>query len=226
MALVLLGGNVSPFVRKVRVALAEKGLDYELQQVNPFAPPPNWREISPLGKIPAFKDGERVVNDSSVICAYLERRFPEPALYPADPYEYARALWFEEFADGGLVATAGQKIFFPLVLKPLFGGKTEADPADEAAADTVWREEVTPLLDYLEREIGDREYLVGGRLTIADVSVASPFVNLRHAGVAPDRKRFPRLRAFLGRLHARPAFAKCIAEETPVFGKRSARIAD
>jgi glutathione S-transferase len=226
MSLVVLGGNVSPFVRKVRVVLAEKALDYELQQVNPFSPPAGWREISPLGKIPAFKDGERIVNDSSVICAYLERRFPETPLYPSDAYEYARALWFEEFADGGLVAVAGQKVFFPLVLKPLFAGKAEADPADEAAAEKTLRDEVAPLFDYLEREIGDREFLVGGRLSIADVSTASPFVNLRHAGVAPDRKRWPLLRGYVERMHARPAFAKVIAEETPIFGKRAARIAD
>src|SRR5215470_15151125 len=84
MSLVLLGGSVSPFVRKVRVVLGEKGLDYKHEQVNPFGPPPGWREISPLGRIPAFRDGDKVINDSSVICQYLERRFPKPALYPAD----------------------------------------------------------------------------------------------------------------------------------------------
>ena len=49
MSLVVLGGSVSPFVRKVRAFLAEKGLDYEHEQVNPFAGPPGWRDISPLG---------------------------------------------------------------------------------------------------------------------------------------------------------------------------------
>ena len=92
MSLVVLGGGVSPFVRKVRVALAEKGLDYTHEQVNPFAPPAGYREISPLGKIPAFKDGDRTLCDSSVICAYLEKTHPKPALYPSDPYDYARAL--------------------------------------------------------------------------------------------------------------------------------------
>ena len=224
--LTVLGGSVSPFVRKVRVLLAEKGLDYELQQVNPFAPPEGWREISPLGKIPALKDGDRVINDSSVICAYLERRFPKPALYPGDDFDHARALWFEEFADGGIVPVAGAKVFRPLVLKPLMGGKAEPDPADLEVAERTVAEELPPLWDYLERELGEREYLVGNRLTIADLAVASPFVNLRHAGVAPERKRWPRLRAFLERMHGRPSFKKLIDEETPVFGKRAGRIAD
>ena len=135
MSLVVLGGSVSPFVRKVRVALAEKGLDYELQAVNPFAPPAGWRDVSPLGRIPAFKDGDRVINDSSVICAYLERRFPEPSLYPSDAYEYARALWFEEFIDGGLIPSSARTVFFPLVLAPLFAGKPGPEPEAVAAAE-------------------------------------------------------------------------------------------
>src|SRR5262245_27792207 len=122
MSLVVLGGGVSPFTRKVRVLLVEKGIEYRHEQINPFAPPAGWTEISPLGKIPAFKDGDRTLADSSVICAYLERRFPGPALYPSDPYEHARALWFEEYMDGGFVPVAGPNIFFALVLKPLLGG--------------------------------------------------------------------------------------------------------
>jgi glutathione S-transferase len=226
MSLVVLGASASPFVRKVRVALAEKGLDYELQAVNPFAPPAGWRDVSPLGRIPAFKDGDRVINDSSVICAYLERRFPEPALYPSDAYEYARALWFEEFVDGGLIPSSARTVFFPLVLAPLFAGKPGPEPEAVAAAEKVVREDLPPFFDYLEREVGDGEFLVGGRLTIADVAAASPFVNLRHAGFAPARKRWPRLRAYLDRMHARPAFARLIAEELPVFGKRADLVAD
>jgi glutathione S-transferase len=220
----VLGGGISPFVRKVRAVLAEKGLDYKHEPVNPFSPPPGWREISPLGKIPALKDGERVINDSSVICQYLERRFPKPALYPSDDYEFAQALWIEEYADGGLVPLFGPKIFRPLVLQPLFTQK-EPDAAAEADAKKVWEQEIPPLLDYLERRLADREYFVGRSLSIADLSVASPFVNVRHAGFAPERKRWPRLRGFLDRMHARPSFQKLLEEEKP-FGKRSARIAD
>ena len=225
MSLVVLGGNVSPFVRKVRVFLAEKGQDYALEQINPFTPPAGWREISPLGRIPALRDGERVINDSSVICQYLERRFASPALYPRDDFEFARALWFEEYMDGGMVPIAGPKVFRPLVLQPLITQKP-VEASAEAAAHEVVTKELPPLFDYLERELGDREFFVGGRITIADISVASPFVNLRHAGVAPERKRWPQLRAFLDRLWGRPSFKKPIEEETPAFGKRAALIAD
>src|SRR2546422_5505554 len=97
------GIPLSPFVRKVRVAMAEKGLKYDLDPVIPVNVSPEYRKISPLGKVPAFRDGDRTLADSSVICSYLERTHPNPPLYPTDPYDYARALWFEEYADGGMV---------------------------------------------------------------------------------------------------------------------------
>src|SRR5690242_5891381 len=105
------GVNASPFVRKVRVALAEKGIPYELEPVIPFNVSEDFKKMSPLGKIPAFRDNDRTLCDSSIICAYIERTHPNPPLYPADPYEYARALWFEEYADSALVQVVGPKIF-------------------------------------------------------------------------------------------------------------------
>jgi glutathione S-transferase len=101
MSLIVFGTSVSPFVRKVRIVLTEKGLLYRHENVNEAKPPDGWRELSPLGKIPAFKDCDRALAGSSVICAYLERRFPMPPLYPSEPYDYARALWFEDYMDDG-----------------------------------------------------------------------------------------------------------------------------
>jgi glutathione S-transferase len=166
-----------------------------------------------------------VINDSSVICAYLERRFPRPALYPADDYDYARALWLEEYSDGGVVPVGGPKIFLGLVLRPLLTQKPP-DEAAEAAAKKCVEEELPVFYDYYESQLGDREFLVGDSITIADIAVASPFVNMRHAGVAPERKRWPKLRAFLDRMHGRPSFKSAIAEETPIFGKRQSLIVD
>jgi glutathione S-transferase len=226
MSLTLLGGSVSPFVRKIRVVLAEKGIDYEQEQINPFGAPPGWREISPLGKIPVLKDGDRTLADSSVIAAYLEKRFPTPALYPTDPYDYARALWIEEYMDGGVVPQLAPKIFLPLVLKPLMsGGAAPSDEVEEAAR-KAFEEDGAHFFAYLEKELGDADHFVGNQLTIADIAVASPLVNTRHAGYAPSRKKFPKLRAFLDRMWSRPTFKKFIDEETPIFGKRADRITD
>ncbi len=125
----LYGNGLSPFVRKVRVVLAEKNVAYEHDPVVPFNVSAEYKAISPLGKIPAYRDEKGALPDSSVISAYLEKRHPTPALYPSDPYEYARALWFEEYADSAIVAVSGAKIFFARVVGPRFLNQ----PADEAA---------------------------------------------------------------------------------------------
>jgi len=215
MPTVVYGASLSPFVRKVRVVLAEKNVPYELENVFPGpAAPPDFKEMSPLGRIPAFRDGERTLADSSVISAYLERVHPTPALYPSDPYEYARALWFEEYADGGMVPVFGPKIFFQRIVAPRFFGR----PTDEAVVEKALTEEVPTFFDYLEREIGTREFLVGTALSIGDIGVATPFVNLRHAGVTVDAGRWPKLAAYVQRIHARPPFAALIAEESAQLG--------
>ena len=123
MALTIYGSTVSPFVRKVRVVMAEKGLEYTLDPVSPFAPPPEFLEISPLKRIPAFRDTDlpepNHLSDSSVICDYLEHKFPKPALYPSDPFQRARALWYEEYADSVLAQAMGRGFFFERVVKKI-----------------------------------------------------------------------------------------------------------
>ena len=84
MAIILYGVSASPFVRKVRVVLAEKGIPHEREDVVPVNVSAEYRKISPLGKIPAMRDGDRTLSDSSIICTYLERTHPDPALYPAE----------------------------------------------------------------------------------------------------------------------------------------------
>ena len=219
MALELLGAGVSPFVRKVRVLCAEKGLAYTHTQVSPFSPPEGWRDISPLGKIPAMRHDGRIVNDSSVICSYLERIQPEPALYPKDAYEHARALWLEEFVDGGLFPIAGAQVFLPVALRPVLT-RTPPTPDVIQAAEKAVNEQLAPLFTYLEAQLGSGTFFVGNALSIADISVASVCVNLRHAGFGVDTRRFPGLAGLVQRMHARPSFAACIAEEKPVFGQR------
>ena len=217
----LYGANVSPFVRKVRAFMAEKGLQYDYEQVSPFDPPADFREISPLGKIPAWRDGEKTLADSSVICIYLERLHPAPAMYPADDYDYARALWFEEFIDGGMVAKAGGNVFFPLVVAPKFMNQPVTDDV-RMAVDKSLAEEVAPMWAYLESEIADREFFVGKALTIADLAVASIHVNLYHADIDVDRAKYPNLAAFVERMFARPSFSALIEEERGTWSQRAA----
>ncbi len=209
----LYGANPSPFVRKVKVFLAEKNLPFEQEQTSPFPPSAEFKKISPLGRIPAFKDGDKVLADSSIICAYLERTHPQPALYPSDPYDYARALWFEEYADGGLAPIIGPRMFFNKIIGPLMM-KT---PFDEQLFRKTETEDLPPMFSYLEGELkGD--FLVGNSLTIGDIGVGSQFVNLLLTGVTPDASKWPKLAAYLGRIHSRPSFKTLIDGDKKMFG--------
>ena len=215
MALIVYGGSVSPFVRKVRVVLAEKGLPYSLEQINPFAPPPDFVEISPLKRIPAFRDTDlpepdNHLADSSVISDYLEHKHPASRLYPQEPYARARALWFEEYADSQVASNLVRSLFFERVVKKML----RMQP-DESICETALREHMPAIGAYLEKEIGSREYLVGDSFSIADIAIGSMFVNVRHAGEAVDGARWPKLAAYVSRLHARPSFQALIEEETP-----------
>ncbi len=213
----LYGANGSPYVRKVRVFLAEKGITYDHEPVIPFNVSPEYRKISPLGKIPAFQDGDVTLPDSSVICAYLERTRPEPALYPKDAADYGRALWFEEYGDSGINSVAGGKVFFPKIIAPLFFNR----PADEAAIAKTVQEELPPFYDYLEEQIGGRDYLVANHFSIGDIGVGTQFVNLRHCGVTPVPARWPNLARYLTGVLGRPSFKPLIEEEARAFGLAS-----
>ncbi len=212
MTITVYGSPLSPFVRKVRVMLAEKRLEYNLDPVSPFAPPPGFGDISPLKRIPVMRDDsegpDAVLADSSAICAYLERKHSAPALYPSKAFDYGRALWFEEYADSDFVATTGLGMFRPVVVNRLM-----KKDADMALATDTWENKVPRFLEYYERELGTRSHFVGDSFGIADIAVASPFVNVAHAGFAPDTARYPNLVRFLRATLARPSFATCIESE-------------
>ena len=181
-------------------------------------PNPEFQKASPFGKMPGFADGDYYLADSSAIIHYLEAKHPEPALIPADPKLRGKTIWYDEFADT-VLAACGAKMFFNRVVAPRFMNR----PGDQNAADAAERDELPPILDYLETVVpGDGGYLVGDRLTLADIAVASPFANLSHLGCELDRGRHPRTCAYAERILARPSFAPWIEREAAFLAKTAA----
>jgi glutathione S-transferase len=214
MTLKLIGAGLSPFVRKVRVALTEKGLPFDHEQLTPFGPNPEYRKLHPLGKIPTLTDGDKVIPDSSAIVVYLEKIAPNPALISADAYQAARTVWYEEYADTALVQ-AVSPFFQNRVLFPLFMKR----PGDEALVQKAAAEAIPPVFAYLEEQLGDNEYLVGNRFSLADIATASPFVNYQHGGGTIDRAKYPRLANYVEKIHGRPSFKGFIAKEQGALAK-------
>ena len=211
--MIIYGVSLSPFVRKAMAFLHEKDIDFDHQVVMPGGDDPEFRECSPFGKIPGFRDGDFTLSDSTAIAHYVESKFPEPALIPSDPEARAKAIWFDEFGDTMLVP-AGGAIFFNRVVASMMGQE-----GDEAAAVTAEQETLPPLLDYLEGLLaGDPDYLVGDSITLADIAVAAPFKNLEYGKAAIDWDAYPKTRAYTDRILGRDSFAKILAMDAAMMG--------
>ena len=208
----LYGAPASPFVRKVMVVLALKDLPYEHIQSMPFSDDPELKKVSPLGKIPALQDGDLAIADSKVICRYLENAYPDVPLYPADPAQKARAEWFEEYG-GTIVAESAGGIFFHRVMRPLF----QKQPVDEEAVDNLINNKMPPILDYLESELPADGSLFGD-IGVADIALASAFVNAGYANYTIDAERWPKAAAFVQRFTANSVVAPLLAAERKALG--------
>lgn len=212
--MIIYGSLVSPFVRKLLAYLGEKGLDFELKGVGIGDPDPGFQAASPLGKMPAMNDDGFMLADSSAIIQYLEAKHPSPELIPADPQQRGKVIWWEEFGDTVFAACSG-KMFFNRIVAPKFLGR-EGDLAAAALAES---EELPKLLAYLESAIPASGFLVGDRITLADLAVASPLMNFKHCGAGVDAATHPKVAAWSAAILARPSFAPWVEKEERMMAK-------
>lgn len=207
--MIVYGAILSPFVRKVLMFAAEKGLEVEHRPGGMGQGGDEFVEASPFGKMPALRDpgaaadgSDYLLADSSAICAYLDAKYPENPLIPSEPCARGECIWLDEFADTILMATGG-KMFFNRIVAPYFLGR-EGDLAAAAAAET---EELPRLLDWLDARLAGRDYFVGFALCLADVSVAVMLGNIKQAGGDVDAAAHPNLARWLDAVEARPSLS-------------------
>jgi len=212
--LTLFGAHLSPYVRKTRLVLAFKGLNYKQVQVIPFTPnkPEEFAKNSPLGKIPLLKVGDNYISDSSVICAFLEREVPSPAFLPEDSLNCARAQWFEEYADSHMTSVIGGHLFAERVLAPVIFKR----PSNQEDIDLAINVELPVIFDYLSEQL-QGDYLVANTLTFADIAVCGIFVSMMHSQVSCDADKWPELSAYIERILAQPIFEQIIKEEQMIM---------
>ena len=216
--MIIYGSSLSPYVRKVLAFAGEKRIEFDLQSTGFPNHSPEYLEASPFRKMPAMRDGDYTLADSSAIVHYLEAKHPDPALIPADPRLRGKTVWYEEFADTILVA-CGAKIFFNRIVAPRFMGR----PGDLEAAEQAELNDLPPILDYLEKTVpGDGGYLVGDALTLADIAVAGPFANFRHTQTRVCPEKYPHTVAYVDRILSRPSFTQWIERETAMLAKEPA----
>lgn len=200
----LFGAAYSVYVRAARLALAEKGVTYRLEEVDIFAstgPPANYLLRQPFGRIPAFEhDGFRLY-ESCAISRYVDEAFEGPALQPVEPRARARMNQALSILDSYAYRTLVWDIFVEQVDRPARGFAT-----DEArVARAIPNAEVC--LGALEA-LSDGPWLAGAELTLADLHAAPMFDLFRRAPEGADlMSRHPRLEAWWASVSGRPSMA-------------------
>ena len=193
----LISATPSPYARKVRIALTEKNIPFELITEVPWNSDTSVPQYNPLEKLPVLllEDGGAVY-ESAFILEWLEKKYPEPALMPAETGAYLEARRYMVLADG--ICDAFLIYFFETL---------RAKEHQSAPWMARQLRKIEGGVAALARDIGDRDYAVGGRLTLADISIVAPLGWFEVRFPAFDwRRKYPNLARYYDRLSERPSF--------------------
>jgi glutathione S-transferase len=186
----------SPNCQRVKVVLEEKKIPYETVPIDlrkKEQKTPEYLKINPYGKVPALIDGDTTLYESCIINEYLNEKYPDPPLMPADAGKRAKA---RILIDYGLAQMDPpyQKLRMELM-------KDEKEQ-DKAVVQNA-KAELKKLLQRFENEVADQSYLAG-EFSLVDAALIPRFTRLEGFGVLPDPS-LPRLEKYLQRMKERPS---------------------
>jgi glutathione S-transferase len=192
---------LSPYAQKCKIALFEKGIDFELRTptgIGAGSVDPEFIAASPRGEVPAFIDGDAHIFDSTIILEFIEDKWPSPPMLPRDPAQRARVRMIEDAMD-----THYEPINWGLgELRWFKRAEGERARAIEARAESQAR----GFFGWLERHLGDAEWFNGGAFGWGDLSVI-PYINgSTGLGISPEPSS--KLGQWQARANARPSVAK------------------
>jgi glutathione S-transferase len=197
----LIGSISSPYVRKVRVVMAEKKLDFDFVSEDVWSAQTTIGESNPLGKVPCLvMEGAEALFDSRVIVEYLDTLSPVGKLIPASGRERAEVKTWEALADGLLDASILAR------LEATWTGRTEAQRSQ------AWTDrqmgKIDAALISMSRGLGDKPYCSGNHLSLADIAVgcAVGYLDFRFPKI-DWRSAHPNLVRLHEKLMLRPSFA-------------------
>lgn len=205
----------SPFLRSVEIALREKGVDYVFHALAPGEhKQPDYLARHPFGKIPAFEHDGFAIYETQAILRYVDAVFAAPPLTPADPKSAARM---------NQVIGIIECYFFPKASAPIAFNRIIAPKLLDIAGDETAIAEAMPMarlcLAELDRLIGDKPYLTGDNVSLADIMLAAQLDLLCETPEGRELIGGTRLESWLGRMKARPSFA---ATEPPAMLREAA----
>ena len=194
----LIGSLTSPFVRKVRIVLAEKKIDYEFVIDSPWTPDSGVPNLNPLGKSPVVSlDDDTVLFDSRVISEYLDNVAPNSKLMPATNRERTEVKRWEALADG--ICDAAALIFLE-----------KKRPPEQQSAEWISRQNAKIIagLEYMAEQLGDQSWCMGTHFSMADIAAgcALGYLAFRFPEIDWNVKH-PNLARLHEKLKLRAAFA-------------------
>jgi len=199
----LIGSLTSPYVRKVRIVLAEKKIDYEFELDSPWMPETQVANSNPLGKIPVLiLDDSTVLFDSRVIVEYIDSVAPNNKLMPESNRERAEVKRWGAVADG--VCDAAALIFLE-----------RKRPPEQQSADWITRQEekIVRSLSYMSEQLGESAWCMGTHFSLADVGTGCALGYLAFRFPEIDwRDTHPNLARIYDKMLQRPAFADTVPQ--------------
>lgn len=200
----LIGALTSPYVRKVRVVMAEKKLEYEFVLENVWSAETLIGESNPLGKVPCLvMEGSEALHDSRVIVEYLDTLSPVGKLIPSVGRERAEVKTWEALADGLLDASLQAR------LEATWAGRTDAERSQAWIDRQLGK--VHAALRAMSQGLADKSYCVGIHLSLADIAVgcALSYLDFRFPQI-DWRSPHPNLTRLHDKLMQRPSFADTV----------------
>ena len=201
---------LSPYCRKVRIALAEKKIDYRLETENTWLRRREFLAINPAGEVPVLiEDDGTSIADSQTICEYLEEVVPDPSIFPADLKERAEArrivAWFDrKFSAEVSENLVGEKIFKRFL-------KTGAP---NSALIRAGQQNIHYHLDYIGWLSERRNWLAGGVFSVADIAAAAHLSSVDYLGDVPWEDHISAKEWYV-RIKSRPSFRAILADHLP-----------
>jgi len=186
----------SPNCQRVKIVLAEKNLPYDIAPIDLRAheqKTPEYLKLNPYGKVPVLTDDATVLYESLIINEYLDEKYPNPPLMPKDPAKRAKARILVDYGMAHFDAPY-QRLRMELM--------KDAKEQNQQVIATA-KAELKKLLQRLEDEIGEQQYLLGD-FSLVDADLLPRFTRLEGFGVLPDPS-LPRLGNYLERVKARPS---------------------
>ena len=207
--MILYATPLSSYSAKVRIVLAVKGIAFEEREPPGGYRSEAYRALVPMGTVPAIDDDGFVLSESEAIAEYLEERFPEPALLPADPRDRARSRFLSRFHD----------LHLEPHVRALFA---HVDPAKRDAAYVEARmADIRRRIAQLDGFVAAAPYALGPKLMLADCgfAVTLPLAKLISRSIGVPLVLPPRLDAWLAALDAHPAVATALAAWQPATAR-------